>query len=339
MYLLEISFLSFNRINLLINRLKNLTAKIDYFGLNEYICITIFDNNSEGKEIKKLKRFLNSVSKEIQIDFFENFTNVGFPANLKKSIENSKGFYKWLFSDDDYLNMFFLQSIVELLKEKNVDFVSLKTIAIKNPPIQKKYNLDKNYFYRFHKPNINNFINNKNFLDIDKNLGFISSNIIKTSFLKEALVEITTKYNYLLDNNYLIKAINYNVLSKVNLLAMINDFPIVFQNIKEGSYFYNDPLLRRKTFIFDSTEIYLYIKKLNNINFNYKSKKFIEKKLYLNFSLWLSLKKDKNLKLTDILYIYKHTLRIYPSILIFYLIPIFILNKLRDLRKFNSLIV
>ncbi len=329
------SFLSYNRINLLINRLRNLIIKIDHFNLNQAICISIFDNNSDEKEINKLKIFLNSVSKKNHIHLFENITNMGFPANLQRSILNSNGFYKWLLSDDDYLNLTFLPNIIRLLKEKDIDFLSLDTIAVKNRPKEKHYEKDIFNFCKFYKPDINQFLNNEDTLDLDKNLGFISSNIIRTKLLEDSLKEIKFKNNNLLKNNYLIKAINYNVLNSITTLGIFDRFPIVFQNIKYGSYFYNDPLIRRKTFIFDSTEIYLYIKKLNNVQLNYKSKAFIEKKLYLNFSLWLSLKKDKLLKISDILYVYKNSQRIYPCIILIYLLPLFILGKYRLLKYLN----
>ena len=327
------SFLSYNRINLLINRLKNLIIKINQFKLNQSICISIFDNNSDEKEINKLKVFLTSVSYKNHIHLFENISNIGFPANLQRSIRNSNGLYKWLLSDDDYLNLKFLPNIISVLKEKDIDFLSLYTVAVKNHPNEKQFEKDIFNFSKFYKPDINQFLNNKDTLDLDKNLGFISSNIIRTKLLEDSLKEIKFKNNYLLKNNYLIKAINYNVLNRITILGIIDRLPIVFQNIKYGSYFYNDPFLRRKTFIFDSTEIYLYIKKLNNVQLNYKSKTFIEKKLYLNFSLWFSLKKDKLLKISDILYVYKNSQRIYPLIILIYWLPLFILIKSRILKN------
>ena len=326
------SFLSYNRINLLINRLKYLIIKIDYFNLNQAVCISIFDNDSDEKEINKLKFFLNSLSKKNHIYLFENNSNIGFPGNLQRSIENSNGFYKWLLSDDDYLNLTFLPNIIRLLKEKDIDFLSLNTIAVKNPPNEKQFAKDGFDFCKFYKPDINQFLNNKCTIDLDKNLGFISSNIIRTNLLEDSLKEIKFKNNNLLRNNYLIKAINYNVLNRIKILGIFDRFPIVFQNIKYGSYFYNDPLLRRKTFIFDSTEIYLYIKKLNNVQLNYKSKEFIERKLYLNFSLWLSLKKDKLLNISDILYVFKNSQRIYPFIILIYFLPLFILRTFKILK-------
>lgn len=336
MYLVEISFLSYNRINLLINRLKYLIFKIDHFNLNEYICISIFDNCSEEIEVKKLKDFLTSISHKNNIYFFQNNLNLGFPGNLEKSIINSKAFYKWLLSDDDFLNLTFLPNIILLLKQKKIDFLSLKTIAVNNPPKENKYEKIHSFnICEFYKPDVNKFLNNKQRIDLDKNLGFISSNIIKTSFLKLSLKQIKAHNRKLLNNNYLIKAINYNALNKINILGIFDYIPVVFQNIKEGSYFYNDPLLRRKTFIFDSTEIYLYIKKLKNINLNDKSKQFIEKRIYLNLSLWISLKKDKLLKISDILYVYKNSQRIYPSIFLIYLLPIFLIRKLIFLKHLN----
>ena len=332
MYLVEMSFLSYNRINYLINRLNNLIFKIDYFELNEYIYISIFDNNSEEKEIKKLRTFLNSISQRYHIILFENVSNLGFPGNLEKSIRNSNGFYKWLLSDDDYLNLDFLPNIIKILKEKEIDFLSLKTIAVKNPPKENRYVEDIKNFPRFYKPDINKFLNNKHGIDLDKNLGFISSNIIKRNLLEDSLKEIKFKNSQLLNNNYLIKAINYNVFNNINILGILDVFPIVFQNIKNGSYFYNDPVLRRKTFIFDSTEIYLFIKKLNNIKLTFKSKSYIEKKLYLNFSLWISLKKDKVLKISDIFYVFKYSQRFYPLVILIYLLPLFILRNYKSLK-------
>lgn len=333
MYLVEISFLSFNRINLLINRLENLIEKINYFNLNQYICISIFDNNSDEKDIKKLKNFLKSIPQKIDINLFESVYNLGFPGNLEKSIENSNCFYKWLFSDDDYLNLAYLSNIIQVLKEKEIDFLSLKTIAINKPPKGKKTKEDFCNVSKLYNPDINKFLNKKNNIDLDKNLGFISSNIIKLNFLQDSLKEIKLKNNTLLKNNYLIKAINYNVFNRISILGILDSYPIVFQNIEDGSYFYNDPVLRRKTFLFDSTEIYIYIKKLSNMQLSYKSKAFMEQKLYLNFSLWLSLKRDKFLKISDIFYVFKNSQRIYPSIFLIYLLPLCILRKFRVLKN------
>ena len=334
MNLISISYLSYNRINLLTNRINLLAEKIKYYELENYITIQIYDNNSHHKELKYLKSLLDQENFDgLSINLFESENNYGFAYNLRKAIDNSSSYYTWLLSDDDYLNLDTLNFLIHSLKDKQIDFLSLNTKPIKKDKFE-IYN-NNNIFISFYSyPNINNLIFNNKYVDIDKNFGFISSNIVRTNILRDSNYFISNKHEYLNKNNYLIKAINYLSFSKSSKFALIEHVPIVFQNIENGSYFYNDTKIRIKTFIFDLMQIFCFIKNIEDINFNKVTLDYLQRKLFLNRSFWISLKIEDKLKIEYILFIYNKTSSVYPSLLLIYITPKFVIRFIRNIIKF-----
>ena len=189
--------------------------------------------------------------------------------------------------------------------------------------------MPKNDSIFYQNPELNHLLKNELNFDLDKHLGFISSNICRTSLLKKALKIVQGKYPHLLSNNYVNKAINYLVISLSNSTLIQSDSHYVIQNLENGSYFYNEPKVRRQVFIFDLIDVYKFLSSFHSFNLSKNSLRLITHRYFGGYSLWYSLKKDNHLYLSDLIQIYRET-NFKPIFgFLIYIFPRFILNFLR----------
>ena len=323
---ISICFLSYQRVYLLLENLNNLVLWLEKYHYKSLIKIDIFDNNSN--EVLLIDQFIKKrKNKTISINLHTNDKNIGYPSNLIKAINSVKADYIWIFSDDDFFNFKKLDELLDAVFETKPDFCIANTINTNGTISPLGFPKSDSIFY--HKPELNSLLKNELNFDLDKHLGFISSNICRTPLLKKALKIVQEKYPQFLSNNYLNKAINYLVISFSSSTLIKSDAHYVIQNLDNGSYFYNDPKVRRQVFIFDLINVYKFLSSFYSFNLSKKSLKFISNRYFGGYSLWYSLKKDNHLYIEDLIQIYRET-NFKPIFgFLIYIFPRFILNLLR----------
>lgn len=332
---ISICFLSYQRVNLLLKNLNSLVQWLEEYCDKSLIEIDIFDNNSN--EVLLIDEFIKKrKNKTVSINLHKNDKNIGYPSNLIKAISTVKTEYIWIFSDDDFFNFKKLDELLNAIFKNKPDFCIANTINT-NGTIS-PLGLPKNDSIFYFKPELNNLLKNELNFDLDKHLGFISSNICRTSLLKKALKIVQKNYPYMLSNNYVNKAINYLVISLSNSTLIQSKAHYVIQNLENGSYFYNEPKVRRQVFIFDLIDVYKFLSSFYSFNLSKKSLKLISNRYFGGYSLWYSLKKDNHLYLSDLIKIYRET-NFKPIFgLLIYIFPKFILNFFRIIiYKFKNI--
>lgn len=334
MTLLSISILSYNRINLLIDSLEKLIKGIDYHKISNEICIEIYDNCSKKDLVNKLEEFIfRSNLKKNLIKLYKNSSNKGYAKNLARAISNSKSLYTWTFSDDDFINIEALPKIISKLRENQIDFLSLKTdYLFKDQKL--KFNSEMFQILDLYKPDINQLLSKEFPLDIDKNFGFISSNIVRTKILKKSLSLLIELNPKLKNNNYLAKVLNYISHTLTEYFAILINSPVVIQNLTYVSYYYDDPNLRKETFIYNLISIYKFLKLNDHFSLNKSSLNNLTTKYFAQPQLWIDLKRDNILKFDDIKYLYKNTSKIIFTPLLIFFIPLEIIYFLKKIKSF-----
>ena len=298
---ISICFLSYQRVNLLLKNLNNLVLCLEEYNDKSLIKIDIFDNNSN--DVFLIDQFIKKIkNKNVSIYLHKNDKNIGYPSNLIKAISTVKADYIWIFSDDDFFNFKKLHELLNAVFKKKPDFCIANTINT-NGTIS-PLGLPKNDSIFYHNPELNHL-------------------------LKKALKIVQGKYPHLLSNNYVNKAINYLVISISNSTLIQSDSHYVIQNLENGSYFYNEPKVRRQVFIFDLIDVYKFLSSFYSFNLSKKSLKLISNRYFGGYSLWYSLKKDNYLYIKDLIQIYRET-NFKPVVgFLIYILPGFVLNFLR----------
>lgn len=163
MKLLTIAIPTYNRCNHLKKTLKTLVNQVKQF--DDIIDILISDNNSNDSTEQLSKNYCS------QYDFIRynrNKKNLGMDGNFVFCFENSISKYTWLLGDDDALVDSSISLIIDIIVKYNPGLIHLNK--------QKNHDRGSNYQI-FH--NKSNFLNKINFW-----ITFISSNIVKTEFVK-----------------------------------------------------------------------------------------------------------------------------------------------------------
>lgn len=193
---------------------------------NENIEIIICDNASQDgtkEEIVKLKK------RDNRIVYIENDINIGAVANITKALSKGSGKYLYLISDEDLVNIDFIEKI--LLQEILSDEADIILGSI--------YNIITDKFYQ-------RFINNTSEIINDKNLEILLyNNYMSGIVLKQK------KINFLLLNKYSNNSENLypHILATLTMLNRKDN--IILKKYKDSICFMRD---EEKTLITQNKE-------------------------------------------------------------------------------------
>ena len=341
-HLLSIIIPTYNRDQYLYKLVRQWIKEIDTLNLNDLICIKIADNSSTDRTKGFLEELhLQAIKNKVTFDYFINQKNIGLGGSLAKLINSVDSVYTWTMGDDDSLNFWAIKSIVEFLEDLNHDIVFLNTTVVFN---QNDYDdfLSSNGSDESSNNNLQIkeiTLSEKNILDIDKHVGFVSSMVIRSKILKKSLKNIDKKY---MENNYYVKLYNYRALELADKLVETFGPPIVMQNCVSGSYFYNDGSKLRKTFVTDIHEVFHELQNGGVLRLTKSQLDLIAKKYFSNRSLLVSLKYHRNLfwsdirkstKLSGVNYFWPIFINLMPRILVMIMFNIH--QKFKKLRAVN----
>ena len=299
-HILSIIIPTYNRDQYLKKLVSQWITEIDALNLNDLICIKISDNSSTDKTKECLEELhLQAIKHKVTFDYSINQKNMGLGGNLAKLINTVDSEYTWTMGDDDSLNFWTVRSVIEILKNLNHDIVFLNSTVVFN---QNDYDdfLSANSSDKLSDSNLKIkkiSLTDKNILDIDKYVGFVSSMVVRSKILKESLKNIDEKY---IQNNYYVKLYNYRAIELAEKLVETFGPPVVMQNCVSGSYFYNDGNRLRKTFVTDIHEVFYELKSGSILKLTKSQLELIAKKYFSNRSLLVSLKYHRNLFWNDI---------------------------------------
>jgi len=299
-YLLSIIIPTYNRGQYLNKLVSQWIREIDTLNLNDLICIKIADNSSTDRTKEFLEELhLQAIKHKVTFDYFINQKNIGLGGSLAKLINSVDSEYTWTMGDDDSLNFWTIKSIIGILENLSHDVVFLNSTVVFN---QNDYDdfLISNSSGKLSKSNIKIkkiSLSDKNILDIDKNVGFVSSMVVRSRILRESIENIDEKY---IRNNYFLKLYNYRAVELADNLVETFGPPIVMQNCVSGSYFVNDGNSLRKTFVTDIHEVFYELKNGGILKLTKSQLDLIAKKYFSNRSLLVSLKYHRNLFWGDI---------------------------------------
>lgn len=260
--LLTIVVPTFNRYSELEETLICLLTQIKMNNLYDIVNFVVADNASEGDLPKSLEEVI--VSNNFQ--YFKNPSNIGITKNLLKSLEFVTTKYVWFFGDDDFVDNLLIQKLLSLLNS-NYDFIQINRLSfydkkeIEKLPL-KEVNIKPVSF------------SNATVQDIEKDSGFITSNIINVELLRNSLLILKSKPKQLsLNNNYYIKALNLTAIISGKKYVRITT-QLVYQKISNASHFHQTPELIYKTFFKDAIEVFNFIHS-NHPNFPDLKKKYL----------------------------------------------------------------
>lgn len=125
--LLTIAIPTFNRPDKLqqrINQFSKLNPKVA-----SRINILICDN---GNLDFKIPANIGS----LRLDYLKNSTNLGLGGNIESCIMNATGTFTWLLSDDDYIEIDYIEELLKRLESTKSDVIALgtSTINLSEPP-------------------------------------------------------------------------------------------------------------------------------------------------------------------------------------------------------------
>ena len=299
-HLLSIIIPTYNRDQYLNKLVSQWIREIDTLNLNDLICIKIADNSSTDRTKEFLEElYLQSIKHNVTFDYSINQKNIGLGGSLAKLINSVDTEYTWTMGDDDSLNFWAIKSIMGFLEDLNHDIIFLNTTVVFNQNDYDKFLLS-NGSDKLSNSNLKIkkiSLSDKNILDIDKYVGFISSMVVRSKILKESLEDIAEKY---MQNNYYVKLYNYHAVELADKLVETFGPPIVMQNCVSGSYFYNDESRLRKTFVTDIHEVFCELQNGSILKLTKPQLDIIAKKYFSNRSLLVSLKYHRNLFWSDI---------------------------------------
>ena len=129
MIILNITIPTYNRPNQLLRCITNILSSYNIENLLPQIHITVVDNNS-NYDVKHLLSNLNLNYSEF-ITLYKNPSNIGMANNFIKCFEYSVGEYTWIFSDDETINHFTLDNIIQHLVSNSYDIIFLNNSRIK----------------------------------------------------------------------------------------------------------------------------------------------------------------------------------------------------------------
>ncbi len=134
--ILSICIPTYNRAATLPNCLNSILISKRKTNLKFEICIS---DNASNYNVKKI---IKPFKKKLNIRLNRNKKNLGYTANLLKSVSMAKGEFAWCIGDDDLLVPKALKKINSLiLKNKNIDFYYINS-----------FHLNNNYLNKFKKP-------------------------------------------------------------------------------------------------------------------------------------------------------------------------------------------
>ena len=134
--ILSICIPTYNRAATLPNCLNSILISKRKTNLKFEICIS---DNASNYNVKKI---IKPFKKKLNIRLNRNKKNLGYTANLLKSVSMAKGEFVWCIGDDDLLAPKALKKINSLiLKNKNIDFYYINS-----------FHLNNNYLNKFKKP-------------------------------------------------------------------------------------------------------------------------------------------------------------------------------------------
>lgn len=216
-------------------------------------------------------RFIIEKIADDRITFLENKKNLGITRNILNASKLAKGKFMWIFGDDDLVDFEGIKKIVSLIK--NEDTFEFLQIGVKSF----KYEEDINWKEKGKKINTYPLNLMSDLKKIDSNFGFISSNIFLTNIFLRVTEKVFNRNPKLLNNNYSVKLINYEIYKISTKKTIIND-ELIYQRITHASSFYKSPELIFKTFFEDLNEILNY-HKLYNTEFLITRKIYFKQKI------------------------------------------------------------
>lgn len=230
--ILTIGIPTFNRKERVLESIKEIQKLII-----QNIEILVIDNNSQDGTEEKIKELLLHDSR---ISYIKNHQNIGGVANISKVLKKSQGTYIFLISDEDKVNIEFIEDIIPILETKKFDLI-LGSIFDELSNFFYKKEIDKEYNSIFK-------ISNNKLQEIVYR-GYISGII-----LKKGKIDINIIYKYLVDSRHLyphalailtmIKDINIKTMSKT-ICFMKNDLGTeVIQQIDKKKIEYWEPIAR-----------------------------------------------------------------------------------------------
>lgn len=108
---LSICIPTYNRCSKLLLLLESIQKQITR-KIQNNLEIIISDNNSTDDTEKKINEFVKK-NRNIKIVYIKNDKNMGIDFNIKNAIKNSKGKYVWLMGDDELLNEYSIDRIMQ----------------------------------------------------------------------------------------------------------------------------------------------------------------------------------------------------------------------------------
>jgi abequosyltransferase len=135
--LLSICIPTYNRSYLLNEQLKQLTKITSKYNIPIYIS----DNNSQDDTESVVK---NYIEEGYDIHYKKQFENIGPDRNFQYLLENSKGKYKWLFSDTTIFSEEEIKLFLNRLDNNDYDFVVTGTKSSTESYTSKLYDKNSN---------------------------------------------------------------------------------------------------------------------------------------------------------------------------------------------------
>lgn len=180
-YFLSICIPTFNRCNKLSKTIDNLLCQIKRCSVSVELIIS--DNFSTDQTSFIVESYLNDFN---FIRYIKNQSNIGLVLNVVSCFKNSSGNFVWVVGDDDKIENFALDELVELLKSNpeisllhlNYSIINGRNSLIEEHSYYSKFLLEKDFY------TLNDMISDQNRID-----GFmaISCNIVKKDIILEAI--------------------------------------------------------------------------------------------------------------------------------------------------------
>ena len=163
-YLLTIAIPTYNRSKYLDLCLAQICKQLP--GNEQFVELIVSDNNSADSSEEVVKKY---IAQGCDIRYIKNKENIGAAGNVFQCYQQAKGKYLLILGDDDIFSDGSINSIINILKEKDYCIAYLKQCAHKNNSTHTSRN-----YTPFN--NIREFIKKTHY-----GLTFISGNIVNKS--------------------------------------------------------------------------------------------------------------------------------------------------------------
>lgn len=307
--ILSIAIPTWNRSSCLQISLTRLLPQIGSFE-NE-IELIISDNASNDDTLVLLNRFKH-LYPSLNFQILTSKENYGFFGNFLKCIQEAKGSYFWLLSDDDYIASGLLNTIVPALKSQNVGAIFFKEWS-SNKSIKSK--------------NFIKYVNRDDFFnDEPYRHSLISSVIHRNKYFEQKESLLSLSGNSLVGYAYFMLSIS----NEESFIELYGDSIFVRNDVSErfnGFEIFTNDLFQIVNMLKD---------KFNNRNLRLIVNSFIKTNIKYYFKIYKYSRQKRYYNLSNLLLFYRYK-NFYFHLLPFMLCPrnaFFMYRKLRKLPKY-----